>query len=329
VSVEDDLRVLLREHAGTPAAAPQPDLLASVRTGVRRDRRRRAALAGGSAALALALAAAVPAVLAARDDRAVPLPPATPPASSAPSVDWVFPQWTTPAFPLRFGWTPPGIGPGEVMIMGANVVLRHENGVRVLEAEVGPMEPSWETEGEEDHAAEVNGRPATVRTAEEYDPSVPGESFVGVRWRTADGQWAQVLSFGELTESQVLRVAREMGPGRVPPPASTFRFAAVPPGLTLQHQSTGTTCLATPAEVARERQPFGLCVNEAEEPLDDDINADRITVGGRAANWYPEGGHLVVDLGGKRRLEVSWDPDALPLTRQEASRFAAGITVVS
>ncbi|MEU8243550.1 hypothetical protein AB0C07_35305 [Actinoplanes missouriensis] len=335
MSLEDDLRVTLRDHAAE--TVPQPDLWHHVSAGVRRDRRRRVALAGGAAAVALAAVASVPVILANRADRAMPAPPATVPTAptGSPAVDWAWPSWSEPAFPRKPGWVPPGVGEPSVTVMGANVLLHYERGSSILEAEIGPIVPSWETEGEEDHDADVGGREATVRTASIFDGSQAGEQFVGVRWRTADGDWAQVLSWGERDEQEVLKFARHLGAGSVPAGPAPVTLAVVPPGLTLQHQSALPTqggaslCVAAPETVAAERQPTGLCADVVEEPFEptEEAGPELLTIGGRPAAFYPEGGRLEVDRGGGKVLAISWDPETLPLTRAEAIRFAEGVQI--
>ncbi|MEU4564148.1 hypothetical protein AB0F72_37695 [Actinoplanes sp. NPDC023936] len=332
MSLEDDLRVTLRDRAAEPV--PQPDLWHTVSAGVRRDRRRRAALAGGAAAVALAAVASVPVILANRADRVMPTPPATAPTGS-PAVDWAWPSWPEPAFPRKPGWVPPGVGQPSVTVMGANVLLHYERASSILEAEIGPLEPEWETEGEEEHGADVGGREATVRTASFYDGARAGEQFVGVRWRTADGDWAQVRSWGERDEQEVLKFARHLSAGSVPAGPAPVTLAVVPPGLNLQHQSAlpdqggVSLCVATPETVASERQPSGLCADVLEEPFDpmEEAGPELLTIGGRPAAFYPETGRLEVDRGGGRVLAISWDPERLPLSRAEAIRFAEGVTV--
>ncbi|MEV6305592.1 hypothetical protein AB0M02_39680 [Actinoplanes sp. NPDC051861] len=316
MSLEDDLRVVLSDRAAEPA--PQPDLLESVRTGVRRDGRRRALLAGAAAALALVVAAAAPAVLSGRERRAAP----------APAAGLVPPPWSVPGFPMRPSWAPGDLGSPEVVVLGPNTVLKYERDVEVLQAETGPIAPDWEVETTEEHAVDVGGRPATVRTADDYDGARPGDRFVGVRWRAAGGDWAQVVSLGTRTEDDVLRFARGLGPGTVAGRASVVA-GLVPPGMVLQHHSEGSLCMAPPADVAANRQPYGLCIGVGGEPFEFPPSAEKVTVGGRPATYLAEGARLEVDLGGGRILDMSWDPEALPLTRQEAIRILEGVTIAN
>ncbi|MEU4693598.1 hypothetical protein [Actinoplanes sp. NPDC023714] len=321
MSLEEDLRETLRTRASSfHGEGPQLDMWHNVSAGVRRDRRRRAVLAGGTAAVALAAVVAVPVILANRDGRALP-----PPADEV-GPSWPVPSWPAPAFPFEPGWVPSGAGSPVVTVMGANVLLTYEHDSSVLAAETGPVEPEWEAEGEEDHAGEVGGRPATVRTASTFDGAEPGEEFVGVRWRSAGGAWMQVLSWGDRSEQDVLRFARGLEPGSVPAGPADVTFALVPPGFGLQHQSDTALCAAAPEVVTSGRQPAGLCAFVVDEPYAPLVEAgpEAVTVGGRAASYYSDPGKLDVDLGGGRTLEVSWD---FPLTRDEAIRFAEGVTV--
>ncbi|MBB2940841.1 hypothetical protein FB565_000545 [Actinoplanes lutulentus] len=329
MSLEDDLRIALHEHAAEPA--PHRDLWEGVTSGVRRDRRRRAVLATGAAVVAITAVATVPAILAARDDRSAPIMPATPApsASSVPAIDWVWPIPAGQLFPREPGWVPGGLGEPTAMVMGANRVLHYEQDESILEAEVGPIEPSWESEGEEDHTADVGGRPATVRTASLYDGSKPGEQFVGVRWRAGAGEWMQVLSWGDRDEDEILRFARELKQGSGPGVPDDLAFALVPSGFSVQHQSEGSLCVAAPEVIASERQPAGLCVyvvDEAYQPVAE-AGPEHVTIGGRPATYYEDPPRIDVDLGGGKTLNITWDAEAIPLTRAEAIRFAEGVTV--
>jgi hypothetical protein len=221
--------------------------------------------------------------------------------------------------------------------LGPNVLLQYEWPRSVLSAEVGPVPGDWESEGDENHVGTVGGRPATIRTSADADPgSLRRQRYVGVRWRLADGRWAQVTSFGPSTEEQVLRFARELRPGRMPAAPPPFMIAAVPPGLTLQQQRPeGTMCLAYPlknrqgSDGADVRSPDGLCIELADEAFRVPYGQEAVRVGDRRAAYGPDVAALVVDLGGGRVLELSWDPDRIPLSRDEAIRFAAGVQVVT
>nr|BFE73452.1 hypothetical protein GCM10020092_067530 [Actinoplanes digitatis] len=329
MSLEDDLRTVLRDRAAEPAS--RPDLLGLVTAGVARDRRRRALIAGGAAALALAAVVAVPALLASGSER-----PPRPPASSPSAVGWDVPRWEQPAFPLSPGWLPDGAGRPEVILMGTNTVLQYEWPGSVLSAEVGPVPGTWESEGEEDHSGSVGGRRATVRTAGDSDAGTPGsQPYVGVRWRLADGRWVQVVSFGPRTEAQVLRFAAGLRPGRVAGDAAPYTFAAVPPGLTLQHQSSGMACLAPPDEKVPDtddpelfqRSPRGLCLVTTREPFDSAEADEILAIGGHRAAYYACAGLLRVDLGAGRVLELDWDAERIPLSRDDVVRFAEGVRV--
>jgi len=194
---------------------------------------------------------------------------------------------------------------------------------------------AWESEGDEDHAGTVGGRAATVRTAADADPGSPGDDrYVGVRWRLADGRWAQVVSFGPRTEAQVLRFAGELHPGSVPGAPAPFTFAEVPPGLTLQHQDTRSMCLTprgqpleTDEESAESRtRPRGLCLYLHEEPFVAD-DAETLSVGGRPAAYRPDVPGFTVDLGAGWILDLTWDVDETPLSRADIIRFVSGVHV--
>lgn len=316
MTLEDDLRLALRDRAAEPPG-PQPDLVGAVAHGVRRSNRRRAVL--GAAAAVLAVAVAVPVWLA--DDRqAQPVQPAVP----TPTPLRV-PQALS--FPLTPGWLPAGVGTGEIGLMGTNRLLQYE-GSGVLSVEVGPVPGSWENEGDEDHRADVGGRPATVRTATGYDGAGSGERYVGVRWRLADGQWAQVLSFGSRSEAQVLRFARELRARAMRPAPLPFTFAEIPPGLTLRH-SVGTFACLGSRPPADNRAAEGLCIDlTAESPDDQPAPEDeRLIVGGRPATFNADANEIRIELGAGRILSIRADPELTPLTRAELIRFAEGVGV--
>lgn len=332
MSLEEDLRTVLNDRAEEPT--PRPDLLELVGAGVRRDRRRRTVSAIGAAALALAAVVAVPVVLG-RGSHRSPLPPvASTGPSTPPAVAWDVPRWEQPTFPLAPGWLPNKAGRPEIMQMGTNVLMQYDWPGSVLSAEVGPVPGDWATEEEEEHAGAVGGRPATIHTASDTDPGSPGiHRYVGVRWRLADGQWAVAVSFGTLTEKQLLRFAAELHPGRVRGEAAPFTFAEVPPGLTLQHQSPQNACLAMPGQQVPDTddpdmfktQPRGLCVTVTEEPFDTEGADEILKVGGHRAAYYADRG-IEVDLGGGRVLDISSETP-LSLSRDDVIRFAAGVRV--
>ncbi|WP_433794647.1 hypothetical protein [Actinoplanes sp. CA-252034] len=51
-----------------------------------------------------------------------------------------------------------------------------------------------------------------------------------------------------------------------------------------------------------------------------------MTVGGHDAELRLDAGSVAVDLGAGRLLTVTWDPQRFRLSRDEALRFAGGIT---
>ncbi|WP_229074664.1 hypothetical protein [Actinoplanes sp. DH11] len=327
MNLEDDLRVTLHDRAAE--AEPQPDLWHEVRTGVHRARRRRVVLAAGTTAVAIAAAVSVPMVLADRSGGSPPIPADSAPAASAPAIDWVWPSWPEPVFPLRPGWVPGGVGEPEVLVMGANTLLHYENDASIVEVETGPLAPSWETEGTEEHTADVGGREATVRTAPVAPGGPAGQEFVGVRWRSAAGAWVQVLSWGPRDEAEVLKFARFLGAGSVPAGPASIEVTAVPAGLTLQHRSKDNLCVAAPEVVAAEREPEGLCATVVDEDYAPEAEAEpvAVTVGDREASFYADSGRIDVNLGAGRTLNVMWDPETMPLSRTDALRFAEGVTI--
>jgi hypothetical protein len=324
MSLEDDLRLALRERAAEQPD-PQPDLLAGVHSGVRRAGRRRAAMIGAAAVLAVVVA--VPVWLAG-ERTARPTPPAVPSPSTSPSPQamvWEQPRIELPTFPLTPGWEPAGIGPGLVGRRGTNVTLTYERS-GVLGVEVGPVPGGWENEGEETHRSTVNGRAATVRTASQFDGSEPGDRYVGVRWRLADGRWVQLISFGKRTEAQVLRFARGLRPEVLPASPAPFTFAEVPPGLTLQFVDAQYMCLS-PRPPSDNHSLEGLCVgvdteSSQEPPQPTDV---RLTVGGRPATFGADG--LRIALGNDRFLYVTTDTEIVPLDSDDLVRFAEGIRI--
>jgi hypothetical protein len=314
MTIEDDLRLTLRDRAAEPPG-PQPDLVGAVVHGVRRSNRRRAVL--GAATAVLAVAVAVPVWLA--DDRqAQPVQPAVP----TPTPSRV-PQELS--FPLTPGWVPTGVGTGEIGLMGTNRLLQYE-GSGVLSVEVGPVPGSWENEGDEDHRANVGGRPATVRTAVGYDGAKPGERYVGVRWKLPDGQWAQVVSFGPRSETQVLRFARELRPQAMSLVLFPFTFAEMPPGLALRHSVGPFACLG-PTPPVDNRAVDGLCIDLTTESPDDQPapEDERLIVGGRPATFNAN--EIRIEFGAGRVLSIRADPELTPLTRAELIRFAEGVGV--
>jgi hypothetical protein len=326
MTLEDDLRVALRERAAANPPDPQPDLLAGVHGGVRRAHRRRLAMIGAAAVLAVVVA--VPVWLAG-ERSALPTPPAVPSVPVVPSpsaVAWEPPRFEMPTFPLTPSWEPPGVGPGRVGRFGANLILAYE-GSGVLGVDVGPVPGSWESEGEEDHRSTVNGRAATVRTGSWFDGAKPGERYVGVRWRLTDGRWVQLISFGPRTEEQVLRFARGLRPGVVPAAPAPFSFAEIPPGLTLQAVHGQNMCFST-RPPAHYGSLEGLCVSvDTESPETPPDPSDvLLTVGGRPARFSTD--TLRITLGNHRFLYVRADQETVPLTSDELVRFAGGIRIV-
>jgi hypothetical protein len=228
-----------------------------------------------------------------------------------------------PTFPLTPGWLPAGLGARRVDLLGPNVLLMYDDGRGdVLSVEVGPVAGDWEVEGEEDHRSTVGPAAAIVRTANSYDGARPGDRYVGVRWKLADGRWAQLLSFGPRTESQVLRFARGLHPQTLPASPAPFRIAEVPHGLTLAYVSERYLCL-TPPPVTRDTMQQGLCVGEEAAPAEKPSGTS-LTVAGRTATFTGDS-RLQVDLGHKRVLTVESDRAAVGLSADELVRFAAGI----
>jgi hypothetical protein len=319
MTLEEDLRITLRDRAAD--GAPRPDLWAGVTDGVRRDQRRRRATMAVAAALVVG-AASVTIPLVRHHERA-PSPPVV-----QRTDGWGPPGWPEPVFPMRPGWLPDGLGSHEVLKMGPNLLLQYEKDTSVLDVEIGPLQANWETETEDIHAATVNGRPAEVHKTKEFDGAGKNEEYVGVRWRLADSRWVSVLSWGRRTEADVLRIAAGLTTtGGIPAGKPPFTFAAVPPGLTLAHQSPGVTCLAPPALADHDRLgQLGLCVAlESADEAAQEPPFEEVTVHGRHAVYNPETNQLVIDWANGMKLAVNWDPETVPLTREEVLRFAGGI----
>ncbi|XVV16732.1 hypothetical protein ACQP2X_20860 [Actinoplanes sp. CA-131856] len=316
MSLEDDLRTILHERAARQV--PRPGLLTTVDAGIRRDRRRRQALAaGGVAAAVVAAAVALPAL---RHEEAEPSPPAQ-------KWEWSRPAWRVAVFPLAPSWVPPGLGEPTVTRMGPNRLIDYTRESQTLSAEIGPLQPGWEVEAEQEHQSTVNGRAATVHTSTTYDGAGPGDRFVGVRWQLPDKRWVQVISLGPPTEADVLRFASGLSAGSVDGAPGEFQLGAYPPRLTLQHQSAGTTCLAPEAVAASERQPTGLCVSLTEDAEPESDPAEKIVINGNTAELYAEAALMRIHLPDGKALEITWDPDAIPLTHDDAIHFATGIEV--
>jgi hypothetical protein len=158
------------------------------------------------------------------------------------------------------------------------------------------------------------------------DGGSPGDRYVGVHWRLADGQRAQVLSFGRRTDSQVLHFARSLRPGRLPSSPAPFRLAEVPRGLTLSYLTGDYLCLS-PKPATRETTPQGLCVHVetvSEVTLPPGVG---VTVGGRPA-VFESSSELQIDLGRNRVLMVATDPATVPLRTGDLVRFANGVRVI-
>jgi hypothetical protein len=325
MTLEEDLRVTLHDRAAA-AMPPADDLLTEVTLGVRRDVRRRRLVAGGAAVAVVAAALAVP-LLRHDDGRPQPLPAASPPLAD----DWDRGPWTpSPFFSLRPTWVPADLGTGpEVLQLGYNEVLQYEKDGDVLSAETGPQEPDWGAETTGEHTADVGGQTAIVRTADDYDGAGPGDRFIAVRWKLPPSDlWVQVTSFGDHTEAEVLRFARGLdgGTGSVAGTSpAPFTFSVWPPRMTTQHQSPTQVCLVG-QEQQLQRQPEGLCVLVTEEPFAPGTDGERLTLAGRDAELHLDAGSLTVDLGAGRLLSVTWDPETIPLRRNDVLRFAGGIT---
>ncbi|GAB2605054.1 hypothetical protein Aab01nite_78890 [Paractinoplanes abujensis] len=322
MTLEDDLRTTLQDRAARPASRPDPDLWENVAAGVWRRRRRQRAGAIGAAALALTAVVVVPPLL--TKSSAAPIPATSVP----PTTDWVAPAWPPVVFPMRPSWVPPDPGTRSVMLIGPNHHLSYEREGSILSAEVGPVTGSWEVEAESTHRSTVNGRAAEVHVSSTYDGAGPGDEFVGVRWRLSDGQWAQVLSMGPRKEPEVLRFARGLTAGSVAAAPPSFKFAAVPPGFTLQHESDNYMCVAPAATVSRDGSPGdGVCVqvlSERETPAEPPIVT---TVNGRRAEFSTS--TLTIELGKHRWLELAWEHGTTRLSSDDIVRLASGITVRS
>ncbi|GIE74953.1 hypothetical protein Aph02nite_09030 [Actinoplanes philippinensis] len=320
MTLEEDLRVTLHDRAAA-ARPPAADLLTEVTSGVRRDVRRRRLTAGGAGVAVVVAALAVPLM---RHDADPPRPQPLPAASPSLPVGWERSMWApAPFFPLRPTWVPADLGTRpEVLQMGPNEVLRYERNGDVLTAEIGVVDPAWDAETTGEHATEVNGVPATVRTA----GAGPGDRYVSVRWQMPEvGGWVQVTSRGRHTEAEVLRFARGLDGGMGSMAGTSlapFVFGVLPVRVSTQYQSPDQVCL-TDRDVTRRREPDGLCVLVADEPFVG--GGERVTVAGRAASLRLDSGSLVIDLGG-RVLTVTWDPGRFPLSRDEVLAFAGGIT---
>ncbi|AGZ43083.1 hypothetical protein [Actinoplanes friuliensis] len=313
--LEDDLRSTLRDRAAQPAV--QPDLLDQVRGGIRRSNRRRAAVAGAAAVIVAAIA--VP--FAFTEEKSPP--------PVAPAIGWPAPQLQLPAFPFTPSWVPPGPDTADVGQLGPNLVLSYEE--QQIQLEVGPVPGSWEMEGEEDHQVALNGTQATVRTGS-YVDSRPGDRYVGIRWRLADGRWVQLNSFGPAKENDMLRFARGLREQPVPASPPPVTVAAAPPGLVVQQLTRENICLAPPAALSERDSGRGICVSVEVTSAEDKPQPEdeKITLNGRPA-WISEGddgpSELTSTLTGKRTLTIYLDREDVPLTREELIRFAEGVAV--
>ncbi|GAA2692148.1 hypothetical protein [Actinoplanes palleronii] len=321
MSVEEDLRTTLRDRADQ--AAPLPDLWAAVTAGVRRDQRKRRTLAAVAAVAVVAAGITVPTLL---HDRGTDRLPAAPPTASPAT----FPA---PVFPLRPTWLPAGVPTAfastwTITQMGPNVRMEYTEGTTVLGIEIGPLQADWETEATDIHQADVLSRPAEVHVAPGYDGSGAGERFVGVRWKMPATRWISVLSWGKLTEADVLRVARNLAAGEhiVSGYPAPFSFPSSPPGLVLQHQSDSTMCLAPPALVAQQRQPAGLCASLQEgEGFNPGSATETWSIEGRRIAYDQDGHSLLIEWGGDTQISVDWDPAVITLSHDQVVALADGL----
>ena len=328
MTLEEDLRLTLRDQADKPVL--RPDLLDRVRLGARHDRRRRTATLG--AAVLLTAVVTVPVVLVQRHQPPVQNPTPPVPGSTAPSdpgppsgVVWEKARLDLPTFPLTPGWLPGGLGSRRVDRLGPNVLLNYDDGRGdVLSLEIGPVAGDWEVEGGGDHRSTVGAASATVRTTVSFDGARAGDRYVGVRWKLADGQWAQLLSFGPRTEPQVLRFARSLREQELPASPAPFRLAEVPHGLTLAFLSADYLCLAPPP-VTRETMQQGLCVGVESAPSEAPSGVS-LTIAGRPA-IFTGASELQIALGHQRVLTVQSDQATVRLTADELVRFATGVQV--
>ena len=325
MSLEHELRQTLRDRAQTPA--PHPDLLEAVSAGARRHSRRRATLLASAAAVVVA-ATALPALIV-NGYPSAPQPATashpTPGLSSA-AATWRTDWWVPPVFPMQPSWLPSGVKNPTVQKLGPNVALNYEQ-AGPLRVEIGPLAPGWEVEGEEDHDTTIGDRRAVVRTATTYDSARKGDRYVGVRWKMADGRLAQVLSFGRLTEQEVLRFARGLRVGAVRADRLPIAVAAVPPGLTMQYLGDHFVCFAPPPLTATARYVRGLCAGEEKGTFESEPGDEHLTVAGRPAVINSTGTSIKVPLSGSRSLVISVEPDDVPLSRDDLIRFAEGVRV--
>ncbi|MFF2080954.1 hypothetical protein ACFVXG_40075 [Kitasatospora sp. NPDC058162] len=221
-----DLAVQLADLAAEPAPPPGFDPAASITAGRTRLRRRRRAVA---AALATATACAVTAVLllapgggGGSDTRLVPAAPPrgkhlTAPATPPPTIG-------SPTDPLvaggTFGWLPGGPDAEPTFGYSAadgSVVTRATlpGTAGTLELIVHPdtSEPALRADAQQKQervpAATVNGRTAYWVTDPTHPTFDSGRRIL--RWQTASGHWAQLLSNrprgAEPTDEVLLRVA--------------------------------------------------------------------------------------------------------------------------
>ncbi|GAA4607029.1 hypothetical protein BJY16_006118 [Actinoplanes octamycinicus] len=319
MTLEDDLRTTLLDRAATPA--PAPDLWASVTAGVQRDRRRRRTVVAVAAAAVVAAGAAVPALLHDRQRAA----PSTPAASVAPT-----PAAPPVIFPLRPTWTPSWLDTGSFTVtrMGPNVRMDFTRDI-MLSTEIGPLRGDWEVEATDVDQVDIHGQTAELRSAGTYDGAGPGDRFTGVRWRLPDGRWITVLSMGRMTRDELLQYARGLAGGRRPALlGAPFTLPFVPSGLVVQFEAEDALCFASPRVAATERQPSGLCLTVDTDRWDHADAGETWDIGGRQVAYYPEAASLSVQWGGDTAIDVTWDPEEIPLTHEQVVQLAAGLRYV-
>jgi hypothetical protein len=331
MNLEEDLRATLHERATAPMP-PAGDLMTNINIGVRRDVRRRRLAAVGAAVVAVVAALAVPVIVRGDGNASRPAPAASVPPAPAPSEKW--PGWLTPSasFSTMVNWVPPNAGPNQIFQLGPNEMLKFSAGDQILTAEVGPLEPEWSEDAAEEHAADVGGQRATVRTTTDFVGAKPGYRFIGVRWRmSGSGLWAQVQSWGTRTESEILRFAR--GLSRAPgdhkqSSQAPFEFVGVPPVLSgIQYFGGAKVCLAPADQLHRTRGPEGLCVNLHTEPFQPKDATATLTVRGDRAELHMDTGSLTLEQTENRHLSITWDPEKPPISQADLLRFAAGINL--
>jgi hypothetical protein len=338
VNLDDELRDTLRTRAGDgPSGA---GMLERVRATARRSTmRRRVGGVGAATGLAGALAVGV-AYLPIASGQPAPFVPggtvaestATPSAvPAAPTVDLptrstveLVPGFAPLTFPLKPGWTPPGLGEPAVSRAVGTIRLVYlgrpsSTLIAAISDELVPTD--W-------HPATT--RPTTVGSlpATATGATQDGQPVARIAWQLRDKRWATVDGTG-LTAAEVERYADNLGPGNSSAGRLPLTPTLAPKGFQVAFQEVytpgqGVLCLAAPNEMDGESHTW-VCIRErAADTQGKDSGAIRIGENG-TGNLVNSGEQVVLTVRYPEfEFEVATGRQG-PLNMDDLIRFAAGI----